>query len=486
MMTTRIISAAIAMATPGRLGRLAEPMASVRSTGRIILLARGLGLVGAFGLAAVGLLGLGACQSPPEPGTAPDPGEPTEGESMPEPSGGWTGGSDDTGEEVPEPEPQCFALAHTLVPDSDHGLMLAGDLDGDGHGDVVTAHETTAVVYLGDGERTTTAGPVPLAGNVNGARLLPHDPGRPPRFLLSAYVGTNAFHVLEIHAGTPTEVARFSEVRVLDLGDVDGDGTLDALVLTALLDQDVYLGTGDGAFEWIERQAIIPWHAVIDGDGDGLVDLVVDGVDGQPALRRGVGDGTFEPPASLGWATDDWMIEATPTTLHGSAALLLSLQQSCSGGCAREAGFVLLAPEADGHWSERDRTPWLGDAWLDLAEPLGAAAPLAFTVRSFESLHRRAFVVDADGRMHGGDTELGYRVRLGELDGVAPAELVSTWVGERPVWSLGGEGWEDPQDIEPTIEPDFVVDFDGDGLDDLVGQESGGIEVWRNLGCLGG
>jgi hypothetical protein len=123
---------------------------------------------------------------------------------------------------------------------------------------------------------------------------------------------------------------------------------------------------------------------------------------------------------------------------------------------------------------------------LKLAEPLGAAAPLAFTVRSFESLHRRAFVVDADGRMHGGDTELGYRVRLGELDGVAPAELVSTWVGERTVWSLGGEGWEDPQDIEPTIEPDFVVDFDGDGLDDLVGQESGGIEVWRNLGCLGG
>jgi hypothetical protein len=55
MMTIRIIGAAIATATSGRLGRLAEPMASVRSTGRIILLARGVGLVGAFGLAAVGL-----------------------------------------------------------------------------------------------------------------------------------------------------------------------------------------------------------------------------------------------------------------------------------------------------------------------------------------------------------------------------------------------------------------------------------------------
>src|SRR5262249_18327088 len=92
--------------------------------------------------------------------------------------------------------------------------------------------------------------------------------------------------------------------------DVNGDGTLDLISLTKLVDNtsgslqasriDVYLGKGDGTFQ-PRISTTVPHGYLLDGaaldlNQDGLVDLVL--IDGGGALDvfTGNGDGTFRPP----------------------------------------------------------------------------------------------------------------------------------------------------------------------------------------------
>ena len=171
-----------------------------------------------------------------------------------------------------------------------HGLAL-GDLDGDGHLDVATADDEANVVavLLGDGRggfrRAPGAPfrvgrePYPLAlGDVNGDGRLDAVVPNLGSASLSVLLGDGRGGLAPAPA---TPIGITARPYFVALADLNGDGTLDAVtthddvaLVTALL------GDGRGGFRLAPGSPFDvgrrPWKAVVhDADGDGQVDLVL-------------------------------------------------------------------------------------------------------------------------------------------------------------------------------------------------------------------
>lgn len=156
-----------------------------------------------------------------------------------------------------------FAEAQVHPSTFTRGRITLGDLDGDGHLDVVTSEgtvspsATTVSVFLGQG------------GGTLGART-------------DLATGSGPFDVL--------------------LADLDGDGDLDLIVGNVVARTiSVLLGHGDGTFApKVDLSSTHERLALGDMDGDGVLDLVHTANGGSFGVRRGVGDGTFEATVGRG------------------------------------------------------------------------------------------------------------------------------------------------------------------------------------------
>lgn len=164
-------------------------------------------------------------------------------------------------------------------------LVLA-DLDGDGDLDLVVAHNMRHApqIYRNDGAGTFTdvsatalpagSGPLQrhLAVDVDGdgdLDLLVDVANAPDRLLLND--GTGSFG--DVTATHLTGLTGF----LLAVGDVDGDGDADLLVGPAV---QVWQNDGQGRFAFAYL-ASVPWAlsaALVDVDGDGILDLVARGM----------------------------------------------------------------------------------------------------------------------------------------------------------------------------------------------------------------
>jgi hypothetical protein len=190
-----------------------------------------------------------------------------------------------------------------------HGLAL-GDVDGDGDLDVLTADDTAhaVAVLLNDGRAGFLAAP----GSPFGVGREPYpfalgDVNKDGRLdVVTPNVGGASISVLlgDGRAGfkpaprTPIAVTR--RPYHVALGDLDGDGTVDAVtshddgsLATALL------GDGRGGFRAAPGSPFDvgrrPWKAVLrDLDGDGRPDLVL-GAEGAVVVTLGDGRGGFQP-----------------------------------------------------------------------------------------------------------------------------------------------------------------------------------------------
>ena len=333
-------------------------------------------------------------------------------------------GEDDTSGESGESSepPRCFDLVGLPVT-PDETIEGFADLDGDDRRELVIASDTGIVtIFAAD----APSGPWTLRQSITAA---------------------NGVH---------------------DIGDVDGDGR-----------DDLVLGSPDGSHWWRTQDygSLVPERPLGSGwleDRRVLVVSETSGpasiaeiVDGELALGRGMGDGTFVAASVV--ASPEAHLSLVEPILRFRGGLLAPArwQLGCLERCSDGHHVVTPAGELAAQAQYAVHTPI-----LDVVRDDDTDIPDAFT------LHRGALELHVDG---GGARVLADDVdaaQLGDFDGDGILDLASL-VGDvaQVQWDARAVASEmvrlPSADPDGFVTPELAVDIDGDGRDELVVGESG-------------
>jgi hypothetical protein len=280
------------------------------------------------------------------------------------------------------PEPYSLPLSPSAV--------LAADLSGDGIPDLVVAHASGSFVTVMLGTGAGLGQPRTYPSGVGPSALATGDfdlDGSPDLLVLGAAVPSAT---VLINAGDGSFEAHVSIAldfapEAAELGDIDGDGLLDAVVTgrATATSFGVLLGDGGGGFRRKLRSPVA--RAVLaaglsDRDGDARLDLELVERPGEarPLIvverLRGAGDGSFEllssvekdlpdPPgrAVRGDLDGDGAGDLGIVTAGGAVVLLRGLP-----GGGLETGPVVPAREGEAPGSFVEVRDFTGDGEVDL------------------------------------------------------------------------------------------------------------------------
>ena len=202
--------------------------------------------------------------------------------------------------------------ASCLPPNGTGSQVIVGDVDGDGHVDLVYGNITQNLLYVNDGTGTftdVTAARMPVggsrciaSGDIDGDSDLDLVVvGSVNRLFLNDGTGT---YFEDVNLQAP--LGFFGGPCGAALGDVDGDADLD-LLLAEAFGNHLYLNDGTGSFQEVtaaQLPAVAASSSSVvlgDIDGDGDLDFVSGGYFYTPSrLYRNNGTGTFTDITTAG------------------------------------------------------------------------------------------------------------------------------------------------------------------------------------------
>lgn len=252
--------------------------------------------------------------------------------------------------------------------------MASADFNGDGKRDVVAVgySSSSVSVLMGTGTGSFEA-PVyyavglqnrqPTVGDFNGDGKID--------FVVGSEVSNDLEVFLNNGDGTfaprvSYPVPALSAPSGIDVGDLNGDGSLDMVVVNnAIKGYSVFLGNGDGTFQAAVTQALTTFpydDALADMDVDGKLDLIVYGGSGTVSFLKGNGDGTFQLPVIYpvqGYAQSVLVLD-----MDGDGKLDVVTTDSAGGGIIDPLNaFSFLKGNGDGTLESMMNTAVGTDPW---------------------------------------------------------------------------------------------------------------------------
>jgi hypothetical protein len=379
--------------------------------------------------------------------------------------------------------------------------IASGDLNGDGHLDLVTANtnDDSVSVLLGHGDGTFAPKLDYAVDHTPYSVALRDLNGDGHLDLVTANSGSDSVSVLLGHGdgtfGPRTDYAAGSGAQDVALGDLDGDGHLD--LVTANINGDsisVLLGHGDGTFAPHADYATGSKPAAValgDVNGDGHLDVVTaNDFGGSVSVLLGQGDGSFGPQTE--YPVGPYMVSVALGDVDNNGDLdIVAAEYGPSGG----DNVAVLLGHGDGTFAAPTEIPVLssnprsvtlgdlnGDGRLDL-------------VVTYQNSSTASVLLGQGGGTFGPRTDYAVAstarepgaVAVGDVNGDGHLDLAVACDHANSVSVLLGQGdgtFGARTDYPVGLVPTSVAlgDLDGDGHLDIIATNTEGNSVSVLLG----